>query len=191
MKKFFRLTKSVLLGVCFLVGTTASAQVNTATTTSTTAVGTVAKYGYLHVDTLLQNLPEYKEQTTKLGELRKQYEAETERNEAEFKRQFAEYLSGQSTFPATILMKRQRDLQEAMEKNLAFRRESESLLEKAEADMRQPLRQRLQRAINAVAQRLKLDYVVNLDNNAIPYLNPQLSVDVTELVKKEVTTHHP
>lgn len=180
MKKLFFL-------IAFLsTGMVTMAQVATTTSVATTVATPVVKYGYLHVDSLFQGLLEYKEQTQKMADLRKKYEEETERNETEFKRQFAEYLNGQSTFPPTILLKRQRDLQEAMEKNLAFRRESELLLEKAEADMRRPLRQRLQNAINTVAKRLHLDYVVNLDSEAIPYLNPQLSLDITELVRGEI-----
>lgn len=144
------------------------------------------KYGYLQVDSLLFSLPEYQAQTKQLEELRKKYAAETEYNEADFKRQFAEYLSGQSTFPPTILMKRQKDLQEAMEKSIAFRNESDALLRRAEADLRRPLRLKLQEAIRRVGKALHLDFVFDLGSHAYPYFDATLSVDITEKVKSEM-----
>lgn len=75
------------------------------------------KYGYLSYNTLLRAMPEYAEAQLAVGELRKKYEAEASYNEMNFKRLFAEFLEGQKEFPENILLKRQRDLQEAMEKD--------------------------------------------------------------------------
>lgn len=146
----------------------------------------VRKYGYLHCDSLFQSLPEYKEQAAQLDQLRAKYAAETEYNEADFKRQFAEYLQGQATFPQTILLKRQRDLQEALEKSLAFRQEADSLLRAAEADLRRPLRNRLAAAIAAVGRERGYEAVINLDANTHPYLNPALSEDITAFVREKM-----
>ena len=146
-----------------------------------------AKYGYLSYSQVLENMTEYKVAQQQLKELRNKYEMEAQYNEATFKRQFAEYLQGQKDFPQSIMLKRQRDLQEALEKSLAFREEAERLLKQAEAEVLAPIKSRLDNAIRMVGGAYNLDYIYNLDTNAMPYVNPILVMDVTKLVEQQLT----
>ena len=147
---------------------------------------TPAKYGYLSYSQVLEGMAEYKMAKQQLKELRAKYEAEAQYNEASFKRQFAEYLQGQKDFPQSIMLKRQRDLQESLEKSLAFREEAERLLKKAEEETLAPIKARLANAIKTVGGTFKLDYIYNLDTNAMPYVNPELVMDVTKLVELQL-----
>ena len=146
-----------------------------------------AKYGYLSYAQVLENMAEYKVAQQQLKELRNKYEMEAQYNEASFKRQFAEYLQGQKDFPQSIMLKRQRDLQEALEKSLAFREEAERLLKQAEAESLAPIKARLANAIRTVGGAYNLDYIYNLDTNAMPYVNPALIMDVTKLVEQQLS----
>jgi outer membrane protein len=135
---------------------------------------------------VFENMPEYKAAKVQLKELRNKYEMEAQYNEASFKRQFAEYLQGQKDFPQSIMLKRQRDLQEALEKSLAFREEAERLLKQAETEALAPIKSRLNNAIRMVGGAYNLDYIYNLDTNAMPYVNPALIMDVTTLVEQQL-----
>ena len=146
----------------------------------------VAQEGYLSYAQVLENMAEYKAAQQQLKELRNKYEMEAQYNEASFKRQFAEYLQGQKDFPQSIMLKRQRDLQEALEKSLAFREEAERLLKQAEAEALAPIKARLANAIRTVGGAYNLDYIYNLDTNAMPYVNPALIMDVTTLVEQQL-----
>lgn len=146
------------------------------------------KYGYLSYTQVLENMVEYKAAQQQLNELRGKYEMEAQYNEATFKRQFAEFLEGQKDFPQSIMLKRQRDLQEALEKSLAFRDEAERLLKQAEVETLAPIKARLANAINTVGALYKLDYIYNLDTNAMPYVNPALVMDVTTLVEQQLNS---
>lgn len=145
-----------------------------------------AKYGYLSYNQVLENMTEYKFAQQQMKDLRAKYEAEAQYNEASFRRQFAEYLQGQKEFPQSIMLKRQRDLQEALEKSLAFRDEAERLLKQAEAEMLAPIKARLANAIKMVGGAYNLDYIYNVDTNAMPYVNPALVMDVTKLVEQQL-----
>lgn len=149
-------------------------------------VGKVPMYGYISYSQVLENMPEYKAAKQQLKELRAKYELEAQYNESSFKRQFAEFLQGQKDFPQSIMLKRQRDLQEALEKSLAFRDEAERLLKKAEVEALAPVKARLDNAIRAVGGTYKLVYIYNLDTNSLPYMNPNLVWDVTNLVKQKL-----
>lgn len=146
----------------------------------------IAKYGYLSYSQVLENMSDYKMAQQQLNDLRVKYEMEAQYNEASFKRQFAEYLQGQKDFPQSIMLKRQRDLQEALEKSLAFREEAVRLLKQAEAEALAPIKGRLDNAIRVVGGLYGLDYIYNLDTNAMPYVNPALVMDVTSLVQQEL-----
>jgi outer membrane protein len=146
----------------------------------------IVKYGYLSYSQVLENMSDYKMAQQQLNDLRVKYEMEAQYNEASFKRQFAEYLQGQKDFPQSIMLKRQRDLQEALEKSLAFREEAVRLLKQAEAEALAPIKGRLDNAIRVVGGLYGLDYIYNLDTNAMPYVNPALVMDVTSLVQQEL-----
>lgn len=144
------------------------------------------KYGYLPYDSLLHAMPAYAEVQSQMADLRKKYEAEAQYNEQSFKRQFAEFLQGQKDFPQNILLKRQRDLQDAIEKSLAFRHEADSLLRRAEADLMRPVRERLDAAIRAVGLERGYECVVNTEERGIPFTHPSLSENAAPFVVEKI-----
>lgn len=144
------------------------------------------KYGYLSYNTLLRAMPEYAEAQLAVGELRKKYEAEASYNEMNFKRLFAEFLEGQKEFPENILLKRQRDLQEAMEKGLAFRQSADSLLSAAAEELLLPLHVRLDSAISAVALERGYECVVNSDTRSHLFFTPGVAEDAAPFVTEKL-----
>ena len=168
------------------VDTTAATPVVISVETTPATPVQVAKYGYLSYSQVLENMTEYKVAQQQLKELRTKYEMEAQYNESSFRRQFAEFLQGQKDFPQSIMLKRQRDLQEALEKSLAFRDEAERLLKQAETEVLAPIKARLDNAIRMVGGAYNLEYIYNMDTNAMPYVNPALVMDVTKLVEQQL-----
>ena len=140
----------------------------------------VAPFGYVSYKDIFERMPEYDEARAAFAALKSKFEDEAERSEKEFQRKFAEFLQGQRDFPPTILQKRQAELQDLMDKSVAFRQESQRLLQKAEAEMMQPVMDRLNKAIQEVAAERNLIFVLNTDDNAVPFINPQVGVNITE-----------
>ena len=140
------------------------------------------KYGRLDYDSLLTSMPEYTQVQEQLASLRQQYDKEAAYNEANFKRLFADFLQGQKDFPQNIMLKRQRELQDAMEKSLAFRRSCDSLLVRAEADLLAPLYVKLNAAIQAVGMERGYECIVNTAAGTHPFLHPSLTEDAAPFV---------
>lgn len=145
-----------------------------------------AKYGYLHYDSLLCAMPEYTQVVDGLMGLKVQYEAEAEYNELSFKRLFAEFLQGQKDFPQNIMLKRQRDLQNAMERSIAYRHEADSILRAAEAELMRPVRAKLDEAIVLVGRERGYDFIFNLDSGACPFLKDERSEDAAPYVREKL-----
>ena len=143
-------------------------------------------FGFISYDQALTSMPDYALVQTRLATLRAQYEAETRRVEDEFNAKYEQFLDGQRDFPPTILQKRQSELQELMEKNIAFKEESRRLLAQAEEQAMEPLRQRLASALQSVGTSRGLAFIINTDQNACPFINPEMGIDVTQDVLEAV-----
>ncbi len=165
--------KLILMMVIVLMGLVAQAQSNVAS----------VKFGYLSYESVMQTMPEYAAMQQNIAELRKSYEAEMQRVEDDFNRKYEEFLDGQATYPKTILQKRQSELQDMLDRNIAFKRESQQLLDNAEADMLDGLRSALNAALVAIGMERGYAFILNTDQNAVPFINPALGEDITEDVK--------
>lgn len=144
------------------------------------------KYGLISRSAVIEAQAEYAEARQALATLRQQYAKEAEYNEINFKRQFAEFLEGQKSFPLNIMLKRQRDLQEELEKGIAFRTATDSLLRQAETELFAPVSERVDAAIRAVAMERGLEAVINTDEKACLFINPSLAEDITALVEEKL-----
>ena len=171
--------------------TTAPAQTVAAPTAPVTAQQQPYKFGFLNYRAVFEAMPEYAEAQKSLQEIKAKYDAETAHNEESFKRMYLEFLQGQKDFPQTIMLKRQKELQEAIENGIKFRTQVNELLTKAQADLERPLRQRLDSAIALVGKEKGYDMIVNTSEMGFPYLSRVTGEDVTEAVKQKLAAIKP
>ena len=147
---------------------------------------TPAKYGKISYSALLRSMPEYALAQAKMDTLRINFEAEAAYNEEAFNRQFAEFLQGQKEFPQSIMLKRQRDLQNSMERSIAFRHEADSLLNEARKELEHSLRIRLDSAIWAVGLERGYEFIIDTDHPVLPFVNPLLTEDANLFVRQRL-----
>ncbi len=140
-------------------------------------------FGYIAYDKVLHSMPDYAVAQERVKTLREQYNKEAEYNEDKFYKMYAEYIQGQKTFPEEIMLKRQKELQVAMEQGISFRKDAVKLLSDAEKELLKPLRDKLDKAIAHVAKERGLAFVANTDAHAYPYINPADGIDVSGLVQ--------
>ena len=136
------------------------------------------KFGYLSYDQALRSLPEYTMTQENMADLRSKFDAEMKRVEEDFNRKYEEFLDGQRDFAPTILQKRQTELQEMLTRNVAFKAESEKLLQQAEVEAMAPLREKLRQAIQRVGAEGGYAFILNTDGDACPYIDPEMGEDV-------------
>ncbi len=153
------------------------------------AAQNAARYGCLSRQALLRQMPETHRAQQELDSLRAQFDRETQYNEAGFQRQFSEFLQVQKSLSEPLLRKRQADLQVAMERALAFRREGQALLDDARKRLFRPIEERLDAAIRVVGAERGYDLVIDTDSSAAPYVSPTLSEDATPFVREKLVQH--
>lgn len=142
--------------------------------------------GYLSCNAVMQSMPEYTQMLQDMALLRSQYEAEQKRVEEDFNNKYEEFLDGQAAFPKTILQKRQSELQEMLDKNIAFKKESQRLLEAAEKTQMETIRQRLNNVLGQIGSERGFLLIINTDSDACPWFNNVIGVDITEDVKERL-----
>ena len=142
----------------------------------------VLRFGFLSYESALKSTPKYGKIQMHMDSLRSAFQAELQRVEDEFNRKYEDFLEGQKDFPRTILLKRQTELQEMLQKNIQFKQESLNELKQTEELLIAPLRTRLSEAIATVAREQRLALVINTDANACPFIEPTMGVNVTEAV---------
>jgi len=148
---------------------------------------TVKQFGYLSYNAVLKAMPDYAEAQKSLSELKGSYAKELIRSEEVFSKQFAEYVDGQKSFPENILLKRQKELQQLMEQGLKFKQETQQLLEKAEAELMQPVHQKLKDALAVIGKAKNYHYILNTDTGSYPYVNTEIGEDITSEVISELS----
>ncbi len=141
------------------------------------------RFGYLSYETVLKSMPDYSVVQKKMDDLRQKYQAETLRVEDEFNRKYEEFLEGQREFPKSILQKRQMELQELMERNIQFKENSREELAQTEKSMMAPLKIRLIELIARIGREHGYAFVVDTDQQALPFINPAMGDDITHIVQ--------
>lgn len=142
------------------------------------------RFGYVSYREIVKLLPEYNIVEAHLDELQAKYEAEIERSDREFNQKYTDFIEEQSQFPDNIRMKRHKELQELMEKSIAFKKEVNHAMREARAEMMKPLYEKIDEAVMCVCVDGDYDYILNMDERVYIAINPQKGEDVTEQLKQ-------
>ena len=141
------------------------------------------KFGHVKFAEILTVMPEYTKAQTDIQAQQKQYEDEMKRASDELTKKFTEYQKEQANLPKNIQERRQKELQELNEKGMQFQADAQQQLQKAYAEMMEPIYKKIDDAIKAVGQEGGYVYIFDLNRTDIPFVNESLSTDVTPAVK--------
>ena len=180
--------KNLLFLALALFALSASAQQNPAVGAqqATTAAQPVLRFGYFSFEQVFHTMPGYAIAKHNMDELRGKYDEETKRVETEFNSKYEEFLDGQRSYAKSIFEKRQAELREMMEKNIAFKAEAARLMKKAEEEAYAPLKAKMNAALQQIGKENGFAFILNTDNNATPYLSAEMGVDITEALKEKI-----
>ncbi len=172
-----RLFLTVIIAVAAMQ---AFAQNTPATATASTATASVQpfRFGYFSYSEALRTMPDYTIAQRTIDDLRAKYDKEMMRVEEEFNQKYELFLDNQQDFAPSIRHKRQAELQELMQKNMAFKEEARRLLKDAEDKAYAPLREKISAALQKVAREKGLAFILNTDGDAVPFVDPTTGFNV-------------
>lgn len=144
------------------------------------------KFAHFKSMDIIPVMSEYAKAQTDIQTMQKQYEDEIKRASDEFNKKYAEYQQEQKTLPQNIQERRQKELQELSEKGMQFQQDAQQQLQKAYADMMEPIYKKLEDAVKAIGAAGGYTYVFDLNRTDIPYINDTMSKDVTNDIKTKL-----
>ena len=178
--------KQILLPLIFMLMPVAASAQQSAHPQVSAPVEQSLRFGYFSYEEVLHTMPGYAIAKHNMDELRAKYDEETKRVETEFNTKYEEFLDGQRSYAKTILEKRQAELRELMEKNIAFKAEAAKLLNQAETDAYAPLKTQINEAAKQIGKEKGFAFIINTDNNATPYLSEEMGEDITAVLEEKL-----
>ena len=144
------------------------------------------KFGHIKTEAILTTMPEYTKAQTDIQTMQKQYEDEIKRASDELQKKFTEYQQEQANLPKNIQERRQKELQDLNEKGMQMQQDAQQELQRAWMSMLEPIAKKIDEAIKAVGQEGGYVYIFDLNTTNIPFVNENLSTDVTDAVKAKL-----
>ena len=137
------------------------------------------RFGYIDFNGTLKLMPDYIEAESVLHKIQNDYREEIERSKREVERQYIGFMLEQEHLSASIIAKRQKELQLLMDNNAEFRDKVQEELEAKRRELVNPLKKKLLDAIAEVCAERDLDYVVDTGAGAYLYINEERGVDIS------------
>ena len=144
------------------------------------------KFGHIKTQEILTVMPEYTKAQTDIAAMEQQYRDEIKRAEEELSKKYAAYQQEQANLPKNIAERRQKELDDLMQKGMQFQQDARQQLEQSWMEMIQPIAKKIDDAIKAVGQEGGYVYIFDLNSTNIPFVNETLSTDVTAAVKAKL-----
>ena len=144
------------------------------------------KFGFIDFNATLRRMPDYIAAEANLRNIQSEYQDELERSKREFERQYIEFMLEQDHLSASIVAKRQKELQLLMDNNAQFRDNVQMELESKREEMLLPLKKRLLEAVSEVCTQQNLDYVVDTGKGTYLYINQEKGVDISHMVYEQL-----
>ncbi len=140
------------------------------------------KFGFIDFNGALRRMPDYIAAEANLRNIQSEYQDELDRSKREFERQYIEFMMEQDHLSASIVAKRQKELQLLMDNNAQFKDNVQMELESKRDEMLLPLKKKLMTAVSEVCVEQNLDYVVDTGKGTYLYINQEKGVDISEMV---------
>jgi len=146
------------------------------------------KFGHVVSNEIITAMPEFAKAQADLQALEKKYTEEIQRTSEEFNKKYQEYQQAvqKDSLPQNIAERRQKELQDMMQRSEQFQQEAQQNMQKAQTDLMTPISKKVDEAIKAVGEAEGLTYIFDLARTAIPYVNEKTSINVTPLVKAKL-----
>lgn len=147
----------------------------------------VAQFGFFSMSGVLDSLPEYRLAQDEYNALLVRCDEEVAHSEEELTRSYVAFLDGQHSFPEPILRKRQKELQDLVDRSVVLRDQLKEWLSQAHDSLFMPVRQKVDEAVARVCIVRNLAYAIDTDESAYRFINPAYACDIAALVLQEIS----
>ena len=144
------------------------------------------KFAHFNSADIISNMKEYVTATEEIQAMAKQYEDDMKLMQEELQKKGDEYQKEQANLLENVRQRREQELQDLYQRLQQSYQDNQQALEKARQEKMGAINEKVLAAVKKVGEAGSYVYVVDLNTGAIPFVNSQLSTDITDQIKKEV-----
>ena len=146
------------------------------------------KFGHINAQEIVSAMPEFAKAQSDIEALDKQLTSELQRTQEEFNKKYQEFQQAiaKDSLPANIAERRQKELQDMMQRPEQFQQEAQQKMKKAQAAAMAPIYKKLDDAIKAVGAAEGVIYIFDLARTPVAYVNESQSINLTPKVKTQL-----
>ena len=105
------------------------------------------KFGHINAMEIVSAMPEYTKAQSELQALNKQLGQDLQRTQEEFNKKYQEFMQQKDSLPTVIAERRQKELEDMMQRQEQFQAKAQQDMEKANNDLMAPVYKKLDDAI--------------------------------------------
>ena len=149
------------------------------------------KFGHINAQEIVSAMPEFAKAQSDIEALDKQLTSELQRTQEEFNKKYQEFQQAiaKDSLPANIAERRQKELQDMMQRQEQFQQEAQQQMQKAQADAMAPIYKKLDDAIKAVGAAEGVIYIFDLARTPVAYVNESQSINLTPKVRHSLASN--
>ncbi|UVV56633.1 OmpH family outer membrane protein [Bacteroides fragilis] len=144
------------------------------------------KFGHINAMEIVSAMPEYTKAQSELQALNKQLGQDLQRSREEFSKKYQEFMQQKDSLPAVIAERRQKELEDMMQRQEQFQTKAQQDMEKANNDPMAPVYKKLDDAIKAVGAAEGVIYIFDMARTPIPYVNEAQSINLDSESKNPI-----
>lgn len=126
------------------------------------------KFGYVDLQEIMTQMPEYKKANSDMETFSKSLEDELKKMGEEFQKKYAEFEKSSTKMPEAIREVKQKELQDMQQRIQEFQQSAQENARKKEAELLKPIIEKAKTAISQVAKENAYTYV--FDSNTAGFL---------------------
>lgn len=152
------------------------------------------KIGYTNVDYLIASVPDSKQIEAELKTYKEQLDKQMEIKVKEFREKYEAYEKGASMMTEVIRADKEKELQDLNGQIEAFQKNAEQSLQEKQQKLMKPVLEKIQKAIDAVADENDYTYILSSDGalGQVPIvLHGPDSLNISDLVLKKLGVTPP
>ena len=144
------------------------------------------KFAHFNSADIISNMKEYVTATEEIQAMAKQYEDDIKLMQDELQKKSEEYQKEQAKLLDNVKQRREQELQDLYQRLQQSYQDNQQALEKARMEKMSAINEKVLAAVKKVGEEGGYVYIVDINTGAIPFVNSQLSTDVSAQIKKEV-----
>jgi outer membrane protein len=144
------------------------------------------KFAHFNSADIIPNMKEWVTATEEIQAMAKQYEDDMKLMQEELQKKGDEYQKEQANLLENVRQRREQELQDLYQRLQQSYQDNQQALEKARQEKMGAINEKVLAAVKKIGEAGGYVYVVDLNTGAIPFINSQLSTDVSDLIKKAV-----